>query len=452
MTSALADATASPSAASASAPATTRSFADRLRRHLRWQSQLLAAASASGVPPNTRFLLLRPGDKLTVCKARGMGDVRHQCHKDAGRSSQQRPRRAFGAKSGAPEPHWDAVMLAGRPELTRPVPGLGNIMLSFVSAAAAAVVGRRVLQVENWTAAAASLGAPMPELLLETSGWAPHVAALQARGESVDTWAAHDDSSGFDDLCRADLRREPAARVWRIFSNQYFLPLLLLNAHHARPLAAMGGSGGLWGPALRVLLRPQQRLLDAAAAYVTRAGLGRGGARVVGIHARSPLDNAARREATLGCARTRLRAQNASVLFLATMARRTRDDFAGGLRRDGVRVEWYGDAVGVQGETRAQLDAAVLDLWLLGTAEELLVSRGSTFSYVAHGLAGRAATVYGLSHNSNAGHGRLGECARVPTAEPSFHMLGRAIGRPACRAGVANASALPLYAASRHVY
>ena len=27
----------------------------------------------------------------------------------------------------------------------------------------------------------------------------------------------------------------------------------------------MGGSGGLWGPALRVLLRPQQRLLDAAA-------------------------------------------------------------------------------------------------------------------------------------------------------------------------------------------
>ena len=64
----------------------------------------------------------------------------------------------------------------------------------------------------------------------------------------------------------------------------------------------------------------------------------------------------------------------------------------------------------------------------------------------------RAATVYGLSHNSNAGHGRLGECARVPTAEPSFHMLGRAIGRPACRAGVANASALPLYAASRHVY
>ena len=167
--------------------------------------------------------------------------------------------------------------------------------------------------------AAESLGAPMPELLLETSGWAPHVAALQARGESVDTWAAHDDSSGFDDLCRADLRREPAARVWRIFSNQYFLPLLLLNAHHARPLAAMGGSGGLWGPALRVLLRPQQRLLDAAAAYVTRVGLGRGGARVVGIHARSPLDNAARREATLGCARTRLRAQNASVLFLATL-------------------------------------------------------------------------------------------------------------------------------------
>ena len=98
---------------SLAALAEPRSWADRLRRHLAWQSRLLASGAP---PPSTRFLLLRPGDKLTVCKARGMGDVRHQCHKDAGRSSPRRARRAFSAKSGAPEPQAvvrDIVQLGG---------------------------------------------------------------------------------------------------------------------------------------------------------------------------------------------------------------------------------------------------------------------------------------------------------------------------------------------------
>ena len=60
------------------------------------------------------------------------------------------------------------------------------------------------------------------------SGWMPYVTALQASGASVDSFAAHDDSSGFAPLCGDDLRRRPSARLWRVFSNQYFLPLLLL--------------------------------------------------------------------------------------------------------------------------------------------------------------------------------------------------------------------------------
>ena len=42
-----------------------------------------------------------------------------------------------------------------------------------------------------------------------------------------------------DSLCSENLRQTPSARIWRIFSNQYFLPLLLLNPHHAREVELM---------------------------------------------------------------------------------------------------------------------------------------------------------------------------------------------------------------------
>ena len=64
----------------------------------------------------------------------------------------------------------------------------------------------------------------MSDLVLETSGWLPYVTELQASGRSVDSFASHDDTSGFGALCGDNLERRPAARLWRIFSNQYFLP------------------------------------------------------------------------------------------------------------------------------------------------------------------------------------------------------------------------------------
>ena len=216
------------------------------------------------------------------------------------------------------------------------------------------------------------------------------------------------------------------------------------------PAAAGGDSGGLWGPALRGLMRPQPRLLAAAAAYMARSGLGLNGSAVLGLHARSGLEAPAQREHLFSCARARLKALNASAVFLATMARRTRAQVAEGLHGD-ARVLWYGEAVGVQGESKKQLDAALLDLWLLGSAsDEILISRGSTYSYVAHGLGKKPATIYGASHNSAAAHGTLKECASVPTAEPSFHLLQRALGRPECRAGLLRAG--PLFKMSSIAY
>ena len=73
-------------------------------------------------------------------------------------------------------------------------------------------------------------------------------------------------------------------------------------------------------------------------------------------------------------------------------------------------------------------------------SSELLVSRGSTYSYVAHGLSGRRATVYGVSHNSAASGGTLSDCGSIPTTEASFHLARRAVQGKQCRRGLSNAS------------
>ena len=114
-------------------------------------------------------------------------------------------------------------------------------------------------------------------------------------------------------------------------------------------------------------------------------------------------------------------------------------------------VDVRADVEAIVARVKSEGDAALLDLWLLGAAsDEILVSRGSTYSYVAHGLGNKPATIYGASHNSAAAHGTLAECARVPTAEPAFHLLQRALGRPECRAGLLRAG--PLFKMSSIAY
>ena len=221
-------------------------FTTALSRHLNWQRKLLKSLSSSSPPlrrkENLRFLILRPGDQLTVCEASGMGDVRAHCFRSA------KPKGSKPARM-----HWDTFMTQGRSQrLSRPIPGLGNVALSLVAAAATAIASRRVLLLENFTQAGQSFGAPMRELLLETSGWAPHVHGKGGEeGGVVDGFAAHDDYSAFDSFCGADLRVTPPAKVWRVFSNQYWLPLLLLNPHHGNLLEGLAealghghGSGG----------------------------------------------------------------------------------------------------------------------------------------------------------------------------------------------------------------
>ncbi|KAL1503966.1 hypothetical protein AB1Y20_010383 [Prymnesium parvum] len=418
---------------------------EELRLHLRWQREQLRLWRRGAPPP--RFLVLRPGDKYTVCSSPpGHDDLRAHCY------------RHRGAVPAAPPAHWDESILSSRPRLTRPIPGLGNIALSLVSAAVAAVVSRRVLLVEKAAGLAAALGPPLDELLLETSGWAEAVAEAQRRGLALDGFAAHDDISAMEGLCADDLRLRPTARVWRIFSNQYFLPLLLLNPHHARQvermaLAAAGGkraarradasaAGGqvrLWGPALRTLLRPSEAVQRSLSAFLDEQTAGQ---PMVSMHVRAQLTGDANKlAAAAACARSRLRANNASLLFLATMHEQTRHALAAALPE--VKVLWFGRAIGAQGSSRRATISAVSDLWLMGAAKEVMVTPGSTFGYVAHAISGGRATLYGGTHTS---HDLIGatsdnDCREVPTSEAAFHFLKHARSRfESCRAGHRNAS------------
>eukprot|EP00965_Chrysotila_dentata_P178764 5903312-Pleurochrysis_carterae.AAC.3 len=135
-----------------------------------------------------------------------------------------------------------------------------------------------------------------------------------ASGVAEDWFAAHDNSSAFEQLCATDLRHAPASPLLRVFSNLYFLPTLLLNKHHAAqlnrlaetPLPApaefgraavcaarradgvcMHGTAGLWAPALRLLFRPRQHIVSSADGYTSQLA----GATTVGVHVRSALGN-----------------------------------------------------------------------------------------------------------------------------------------------------------------
>jgi len=444
-------------------PADAAGFTAALREHLRWQRAELARGDVEREPP--RFLVLRPGDKLTVCRPHGDADLRKQCFRATPPST-----------AGPAGVHWDATMLRDQPAGTsRPVPGLGNVALSLVAAAAVAIASRRVLLLENFTRPGASFGAPVRELLAESSGWAPALASASRLG-AADGFASHDDFSAFAVLCSADLRVTPAARVWRVWSNQYFAPLLLLNPHHAAQVEAMaealegsasgdgedgggggGGGGGrrsLWTPGLRALWRPSERL--RAQLELFRAAKLR--ERYVGIHVRVSLQEQEKKLDRLGgavsCLRARLAANNASTVFLATMHSANRRALAQALRPFGHRVVWYGRAVEVQAASRSATDSALADMALMGGAAEVLISAGSTFGYVAQGLSGRRATLYGGTHTSRELVGpRAPDCSAVGTTEAAFHFLPHATRRyTSCREGAVRAkqSALFLSSAVRH--
>lgn len=418
-----------------------------LQRQLRWQRALRQTQ-----PESAHFLLLRPGDRYTMCDGRGESDLRKACKR---MKEPSRPRRA--------EEHWDDYMLDGRPGAMRPIPGLGNIVLSLVSAALTAAVSGRVLLVENFTAAALTFGEPLTELLYENSTWRPYVEAEQRAGRAVDWWAAHDGRGAFEHFCADDLRAEPRPKVLRVFSNLYYAPLLMLNPHHRaeleafatqpilppnrfpRAVASKDGaaySTGLWPQAVRTLLRPRPSLLASARRF-TRANFPRTGI-VLGMHIRTSMTDDQRQQ-SVNCVKQVVAKANASALLIVSMHLKEIEQFAARLALT-VKVLRAPPAPEFQSAGADHLSAAMLDVLHLASTDGLLISRASTYGYLISGVAHRPVTVFSSTGQvSTEGLFKgVGTCDLVPSTEPVFHLMGTAVrGNPSCRAAAFASGSLP---------
>jgi hypothetical protein len=344
-------------------------------------------------------------------------------------------------------------MIRGVGSISRPIPGLGNVMLSLVSAAVAAAVSQRVLLVENFTVAAVAFGEPFSDLLYESSAWRPYVEVEQRAGRAVDWWAAHDARESFERLCADNLHTDPPAKVLRIFSNFYFAPLLMHNAHHraqidgfaAPPLlppeqfpratAAHNGapySTGLWPGALATLMRPHANLQSKVRAFRDE-NFPRGGT-VLGMHIRTGMTKK-EHEQSVECVLQAVSRANATAVLIVSMHEKELQRLSAQLSPV-VKVLRAPPAPPAQGADASHFESAVLDILYLASTDGLLLSRGSTFGYIVAGLARRPATIFSRSpvvHLSGAG--KVGTCEVAPSTEPVFHQMASAVrGSPSCLA------------------
>lgn len=457
---------------------TAQTLPAALHAHLAWQRRLLERANAglltASDEESLRFLVLRPGDRNTLCSTGWLA---------SGRCFPAAKNHGITPESMQPWEHWDDVVIAhpgikidqrmGSPK--RLLPGLGNIACSIASAAVIAMLSKRVLQVENWTIAAGSFAPPLPELLAgslgnQTSGWEPYIARAQAISRA-ETFITSDDVSLSGTLCAADLSREPAARVWRIFSNQYFIPPVLLNPHHQaqmgewlRPSSGRrgrhagtkhanddeedgGGGGGevamaprssttegdfgqMWSPLIRRLFRPRAHLQQRIDSFAKSVGL----ENAITMHLRcmetlSGFCGGSTIMKHAACARSRLTATGATTLYIATMHARDRTYLTKALNYSGVTVVHIDGKMAERVETGKawQEDARIIDTWLLSMGAELLLSPASTMGYVAMALAGPRTRIT-----------MLRTCEPSPSREASYHMLKNTIAyrRPKGERGV----------------
>ena len=419
--------------------------------HLAWQRAVLASPNGS-FAEHVSFLVLRPGDRFVVC-----GE--HVSRKSCTIGSRRRMRELDGAS--AVEPYlgncsWDAIVIGSTSDdaqkhfqcnstARRPPPGLGNVLQGVVSALAVAIASRRVLLIDGWDTATAALGPPLTDVLLPPSpdipsdrgspkpghahasrggtgaAWREMLAAAEAeQGSHYDTFASHDGLSAASPICHSRFgAAEPAARVWRIYANEYFVPLLRANPHPHRASELLAGSrrprshitSDVWTDALHALIRPRAHIERAVAAFHAAHLAGRPS---LGFHLRCVnLDGQCSPRQLAGaasCALSRLGAlSNAStmvmratgaatphtparppVLFLATLHRSAREHLRAFLHQRGYEVVWYGENAQERQETSAlQEESRWIDALLLRSATSLLLSRGSTFGYVVRALVAR---------------------------------------------------------------
>ena len=395
-----------------------------LQDHLHWQAMHYESPLAG----EASFIVLSPGDRHSQCTRGTPQKCRGRAFAAAGRTPPTRIQEGAASFS-----RWDDE-LTGHGSRHRPLPGLGNGALPLVSAAVLAIVTGRVLLLENWTYSRHAFAAPLLELLVDGNPWEPFLQRAQ-RISHRELFLAHDDFSSSSLLCSTDLANEAtvAQRVWRIYSNQWFLPLLRANPHHANAILAMAPDGGLFSAMAKVLMRPSHQvstLIDSAHATwnsaALRGALGHAGStgQYIAMHVRCSSNwyGCSKRvlHAAVRCARARLKLQPGKaaekLIFVAAQHAHMRLELEAALNST-ARVHFYGPPPGVfetstRGGWSAELEInRLVDAWLLAQGNETLISLGSTYSDVVRGLA--RGSVFSISN-----------CVRVSTNEdPRMHVL-----------------------------
>ncbi len=283
--------------------------------------------------------------------------------------------------------------------LRLPAAGLGNRLTASVSALVLGMLMKRPVFIDGGSYRFARLFSP------RRLNWDADAVLL---GPPAQEWG---DAEVAGLLCRADLGESVAGPI-RLTTGQYFLPHLQANPARAALFAAGGPLGGesLFGMLLRryFTLVP---VLAARAVAVTQEARA-AGRRIVGLHLRDTYHTRRHKRRQLECA-AHLASQFSplALVFVSSDSAAWRE--AGRTWLGGPGAVLAGPGIGsaedpqLHGDAKG-LEAAAVELWVLGSCDDLVLAAGSTFSYVAQALQGRpGATVT-----------RQGKCVRTLSPAP----------------------------------
>ena len=159
---------------------------DLIASHVAWQRAVLRHGR-----PLADIIVLRPGDRFVVC---GAAVSRKTCVNAGAGSARKRMKELDSASEIEPyrgNCSWDALVLASTSEdakrafectstAVRTPPGLGNILQAVVSSFVLAIATRRVLLIEGWDTAFATLGPPLTDMMLWCGGRRAHESRARA--------------------------------------------------------------------------------------------------------------------------------------------------------------------------------------------------------------------------------------------------------------------------------
>ena len=341
------------------------------------------------------------------------------------------------------------------------VDGLGNRMLGLASSYLYAVLTGRVLLVV-WPPEPGGVHAPLSDLFEDPGfAWSDDgmvITAALYRGYAA---LAERDAWDYDpDLGCRDLRQDSLPVVW-MRSNQYYAPLLLHNPHWAAWLAQTGLSRAFFAHVVHRLFRPRAHLRARVDAWFAEHGIEP--ATAVAVHLRAFFPNQ-----LLGLTPLFVRGAGiaASVLPPRPTATPTSSNGNATAASFVIASDWSDaahavaaalpagrahqiSARSVSRQTRADAEAAVVELFILGRCARVVGTAGSTFGMVAQGLAlgqqpqqAASTAAWGITVTSH-------DVVVRPQADPCYMFLPAAIPSPC--AGVQLTSQLGRCEACCHV-